>query len=118
MWHSVNNVKSTEDSITADISIKGDSQWFDGHFPGLPVLPGIAQISMIQDAVQQMDGHNGNRVTITGITKMRFRQLITGEAILNLTMTKEKKSPSHYKFKLLHNNQLICNGTVLLGSIK
>ena len=32
------------DSLVAELTFPADGQWFAGHFPGFPVLPGVAQL--------------------------------------------------------------------------
>ena len=34
----------TDDSLVAELSFPPDGEWFAGHFPGYPVLPGVAQL--------------------------------------------------------------------------
>ncbi len=45
--------QSDKNEITADIHVPPDSPWFCGHFPGEPILPGVAQLGMVIDAIRQ-----------------------------------------------------------------
>lgn len=35
---------ATADSLTAEMTFPPNGEWFAGHFPGFPVLPGVAQL--------------------------------------------------------------------------
>ncbi len=54
--------------MTRTLQIPGDGAWFEGHFPGRPILPGIAALALLADA------HDGGPVQ--RIVHARFRQVI------------------------------------------
>jgi 3-hydroxymyristoyl/3-hydroxydecanoyl-(acyl carrier protein) dehydratase len=59
------------------LEIPGDGPWFEGHFPGRPILPGIAALALI---VEALDGKPVQR-----IVHARFRQVIGPGERLTLT---------------------------------
>ena len=36
------------DSLSAELSFPPEGVWFAGHFPGFPVLPGVAQLFFVR----------------------------------------------------------------------
>ena len=40
--------EETPDSLVAEMIFPPDGEWFSGHFPGFPVLPGVAQLFSLQ----------------------------------------------------------------------
>lgn len=36
------------DSLVAELRFGGDGEWFSGHFPDFPVLPGVAQLFFLR----------------------------------------------------------------------
>ncbi len=53
MWYMLKEMsRSEENEISAGIHVSSDSPWFDGHFPGEPILPGVAQIGMVLDVIR------------------------------------------------------------------
>lgn len=47
--------------------------WFDGHFPGHPILPGVAQFILALEALAR----SGRTATVSGIVHARLRQLVS-----------------------------------------
>ncbi len=39
---------ATADSLVAELRFGGDGEWFSGHFPDFPVLPGVAQLFFLR----------------------------------------------------------------------
>jgi len=54
--------------MTRMLPVPGDGPWFEGHFPGRPILPGIAALALVVDAL------GGG--PLRRIVNARFRHLI------------------------------------------
>lgn len=48
--------ESNEDYIEAEISINPNHSIFEGHFPGIPILPGVCQVEMIKRILSEFIG--------------------------------------------------------------
>ena len=73
-WYSLSNIKrSSSNEILADAMASGKSPWFSGHFPGEPILPGVAMLGMVFDAIKQACGKN---IKISGVKRVKFKQII------------------------------------------
>ena len=60
-------------TLSAEVHVPAGASWFDGHFPGWPVLPGIAQLGMVFELVRHaLDGP----VRVTEVSRVRFKQMI------------------------------------------
>jgi 3-hydroxymyristoyl/3-hydroxydecanoyl-(acyl carrier protein) dehydratase len=60
-----------------------DLPWFQGHFPGQPILPGIVQLKWaIEAAAQLVDAPGG----LHGIQQLKFKQPIRPGTTLELTL--------------------------------
>lgn len=46
-------LKQEEGVIEAEIEINPTHHVFDGHFPGVPVLPGVCQVQAIKEILEQ-----------------------------------------------------------------
>ena len=40
--------EATAESLDAEMAFPPDGEWFDGHFPGFPILPGVAQLFFLR----------------------------------------------------------------------
>ena len=69
-----------------------NEHFFQGHFPGAPVMPGVliveamAQVGAVY-ALQQMEGREGKLVLFSGIDKARFRRPVVPGDTLTITVT-------------------------------
>jgi 3-hydroxyacyl-[acyl-carrier-protein] dehydratase len=79
------------------VGIKGvaATEWFfQGHFPGLPVVPGVIQVEALAQTmavyVAKQPGY-GNRLGLfAGIDECRFKRIVVPGDVLRLEVTMEK----------------------------
>jgi 3-hydroxyacyl-[acyl-carrier-protein] dehydratase len=91
MWHEFNYLKQADSKeITAAVRVPLESPWFCGHFPGKPILPGIAQLGMVFEAINEFANHN---LTIAAINRVRFRQMIRPDQQLRIIATPSATKP-------------------------
>ncbi|MCP4936764.1 MAG: hypothetical protein GY927_21815, partial [bacterium] len=77
------------DSISATCRIDQDEPFFEGHFPGQPIMPAVAQIQMIEALLRAHTGWNND---IRGGKSIKFLQrILPGDAVeLQLTLDDEE----------------------------
>ncbi len=111
-WYSLTNVNfSDEGKVSAGVEVKPDSPWFSGHFPGNPILPGIAQLAMVFEAIEQ-GGQDDLR--ISSVRRVRFKQIVKPEDRLKLTVQPISESPFSYSFQIMLKDEIACSGTMIL----
>ena len=91
--------------------VPSESPWFDGHFPGDPTLPGIAQLKMALDAIRLAENRN---VSAAGFRKVRFKRVIRPGEKLQIIAAPRKSDEDAYVFRILVGNELACNGVLLV----
>lgn len=101
-----------EGEIRARIRVPADSPWFDGHFPGEPVLPGIAQLGMVHDLLCRAFDQ---QLLVTRVSRVRFRQMIRPEQQLTLTVKRGEAAGNH-PFRITGDEGSICTGQLALAS--
>jgi 3-hydroxyacyl-[acyl-carrier-protein] dehydratase len=110
MWHSFNNLKkSSSGEVSASVAMTADSRWFSGHFPGEPVLPGIAQLGMVLDALTLT---NHEKLRITGFSRVRFKQLVRPDDPLEIQISPMETEAGAYSFRLTTGRHLACSGVM------
>jgi 3-hydroxyacyl-[acyl-carrier-protein] dehydratase len=79
------------------VGIKGVSatEWFfQGHFPGLPVMPGVLQVEALAQTmavyVAKQPGFGDRIGLFAGIDETRFKRIVVPGDVLRLEVTMEK----------------------------
>ncbi|MCP4682466.1 MAG: hypothetical protein GY864_09050 [Desulfobacterales bacterium] len=107
-WHSISDLKRTDDNkVSANIEIKADSPWFSGHFPGEPVLPGIAQLAMVFETIEQS---TGRKLLVSGVSRVRFKRIIKSDDQIELFITPVADNSGAYSFSIMVDKELACSG--------
>ena len=99
--------------LEALVQVPEDCIWFTGHFPGESILPGIALVHTVYEAISRIVQISGESVTITSLKRVRFTGPVRpGEAFL-LNLTRENAdSAVLFNFKVTHSDKVICSGQV------
>jgi 3-hydroxyacyl-[acyl-carrier-protein] dehydratase len=108
MWYKLNNIEKLDsEQIVAEIQAPPDSPWFCGHFPGQPILPGIAQLGIVFDAIRHFGSQD---MKITQISRVRFKQMIRPDDNLHLMVTPRTGQDGSYAFRIMIDTELACSG--------
>jgi len=110
MWHSVLNfIQSQGSEISASVRVPPDSPWFQGHFPGEPILPGVAQLAMVFDAISKAQN---KALRVSSVRRIRFKQIIRPDDLLTIIAAPLKQNDGSYSFRILANNETVCSGVM------
>jgi 3-hydroxymyristoyl/3-hydroxydecanoyl-(acyl carrier protein) dehydratase len=105
------------DRIAATARVPADSAWYDGHFPGNPILPGIALVALVEEAILRVERERGRAVEMTGIRRVRFRLPVKPDDAIRLEAARESRrgTPS-YAFNVFLEEELACSGILTIGA--
>ena len=102
----------------AAVRFPGDSDWFSGHFPGNPIVPGIALIALATEAVIETERREGRSIVITGLRRVRFRLPVQPEDELTLEVARVRdRQGSAYSFALCHAGEAVCSGILTTAAV-
>lgn len=112
-WHVLGRVETSDTGeMHAEVRIPPESLWFSGHFPGEPILPGIAQLGIAYDAVCMA---LGSQIGITGFSRVKFKKIIRPRDCLKISITPKEDRQGTYVFRIVAGDDLACSGTMTLG---
>ena len=89
--------------------IPDDSPFFSGHFPGNPVVPGIALLGLVKAALAAaLPGRE-----VTGFRRVKFRRVLQRGGALEAAI--EVGPGGGAKFEVAAEGELLCDGLVALS---
>ncbi len=97
--------------ITTTINVPSDAAYFEGHFPGNPILAGVAEVALVLEALAE---EGVAELTLQGITYMRLRQIVLpGD---HLELVAKKGNSGRLRVDLKRKGRLVANGEWTLAA--
>jgi 3-hydroxymyristoyl/3-hydroxydecanoyl-(acyl carrier protein) dehydratase len=118
-WSLLTEVKAVNHNhIEALANVPADSPWFSGHFPGEPILPGIALIYMVEQAIVQNALAKGEQVQLHALKRVRFTQPVRPGETLSLNIVGEEAGKDIlFSFKITNKENIVCSGAIVAKKI-
>jgi 3-hydroxyacyl-[acyl-carrier-protein] dehydratase len=83
-----------EKRIVGEKGVTAAEWWAQGHFPGLPVMPGVLQVEALAQTmavyVAKQEGFGDKIGLFAAIDETRFRRVVVPGDVLRLEITMEK----------------------------
>lgn len=109
----LSQLSGTADRLTASAGVPVDSPWYVGHFPGTPLLPGVAILALVEEAISEAEGREGRKVSITALGRVRFRLPVRPDDRMTMEIAREKKNGGFaYCFSIFLSGELACTGVI------
>jgi 3-hydroxymyristoyl/3-hydroxydecanoyl-(acyl carrier protein) dehydratase len=114
-WHAMGPVETLRDGEwRTEVRVPPGSAWFGGHFPGDPILPGIAQLGMVREAAAAA---LGDRVRLAGVSRVKFKKIIRPDDRLRITLSIRADLPGVMAFRIESGAEIACSGTLVWEQI-
>jgi 3-hydroxymyristoyl/3-hydroxydecanoyl-(acyl carrier protein) dehydratase len=97
-----------DDAAEIAFALSPDLVWFKGHFPGRPVLPGVAQVHMAMRLGEEIWGFLPKSFEIS---RMKFRRLMTPDDQVMLKLTREV-ARGRLSFAFIANGEPASEGVI------
>jgi 3-hydroxyacyl-[acyl-carrier-protein] dehydratase len=118
-WSLLKEIKvSNHNYIKALADVSADSPWFSGHFPGEPILPGIALVYMAEQAIVQDALAKGEQVLLHTLKRVRFTRPVRPGETLSMNISGEEAGEEIlFSFKITNKENIVCSGAIVAKKI-
>lgn len=113
----VDRVLSIEgDTITALKNVTANEEFFNGHFPGNPVMPGVLQVEALAQAAcilamkTRVENPSDHLIFFSGISSCKFRRPVVpgDQLVLTVTLGEQKRQFATFTAKATVDGNVTC----------
>lgn len=102
------NIIKTDSGVSADLTFLKDSVYFNGHFPGHPILPGVIQMHFVLMFIKQFFNVETNDYHIL---KLKFSNLILPDTPVHFELNRINEN--EFSFNFFDGDKKYSNGKIL-----
>jgi 3-hydroxymyristoyl/3-hydroxydecanoyl-(acyl carrier protein) dehydratase len=99
---------------TCALMLPADAIWFDGHFPNDPILPGVAQIQLVLEAVHAAIG---TACRPKSLKRIRFRAMIRPGDRFEIKIQAAAGHAGKFQFRITVDDNIACTGTIVVEAV-
>jgi len=111
-------------SLSALKNVTVNEPFFQGHFPGQPIMPGVLVLEAMAQATGLLafssmnDGHESKLYMLVGIDKVRFRgQVVPGDQlILNVLLKRNMRGIGMFECKALVDGTVVAEAELMCSA--
>ncbi|KAA6441310.1 3-hydroxyacyl-ACP dehydratase [Dyadobacter flavalbus] len=71
--YSIINFNQSEDKLVSEIRLNASHRLFQGHFPGMPVTPGVVQLQIVKELLEQ---HFHKKIRLDTLRSCKFLHIL------------------------------------------
>lgn len=111
-WYRISHMQDAPSgAFLAEACAGAGSLWFSGHFPGEPILPGIAILSMVMDVIRHHEAEKGRKIRIAGVKRVRFKLPVRPDELLKISLSLYQQEVGlSYHFSIGLDGKTVCTG--------
>jgi len=110
MWHRLHKLtREPGGRITAEVDFPQQSQWVEGHFPDDPLIPAVAQLSIVREA---LGGIGEGPFIPSELNRVKFKAMVRPGERLNLEITPKSEARSQWQYRLFKGREMVGSGFI------
>lgn len=112
------------ESLSAIKNVSINEPFFQGHFPGLPIMPGVLILEAMAQATGLFaftamgNGHESKIYMLVGIDKARFRgQVVPGDQlVLKVTLKRNMRGIGLYQCQAMVDDNVVAEAEMMCSA--
>ncbi len=96
-YFTIQNKKEEENNVIFSITLNPDHKVYKGHFPQMPVSPGVCNVQMIKECLQQQ---TGKKLLLKSISQVKFLSLVVPSTNKNLCINMQITETGEKSYKI------------------
>ena len=105
-YYSIKEQRTEGETAWFLVALNKDCDIYNGHFPGMPVAPGVCNIQMIKECTERM---TGKQLLLSNISQCKLMTLITpqqhSELLVNIQLLEQTDTTIKIKATIGQNDQ-------------
>ena len=102
-------VEQTSERAIVDFSVSASCPYFDGHFPGFPVFPAVAQFELVCACTEQVFGV---KLSVQSSRRIKFSNIIIPDSKLRLFLQFDKTVVLRFSLSSPDSSKTYAEGTI------
>ncbi len=100
-----------EDALHREIEVPRDLASLEGHFPGWPLVPGVAQLGWAVEAAEEL---LGQRLDVRGVEVLKFKEVLLpgARATLEVLATADDRARERVRFRIATAEGEVSSGRI------
>lgn len=113
-WHFISYDRDPSGTMAViQATAPSGSPWYSGHFPGNPILPGLAILAMVKEAIRREESLRGTEIRVVGVRRVRFRLPVKPDDELTLSFSRSRQDEKlSYSFQTFLDTRPVCSGII------
>lgn len=103
----IHGIELSKDKLKMNLYFLEESSYFNGHFPGCPILPGVIQTHFVFKYLKDFYGIAPEKYSIN---KLKFSNLILSKQKVNLTINRH--SDYEFSFSYINSDKISSSGNI------
>jgi acyl-coenzyme A synthetase/AMP-(fatty) acid ligase/3-hydroxymyristoyl/3-hydroxydecanoyl-(acyl carrier protein) dehydratase len=105
------------DELVTCILAEPGAVWFQGHFPDMPLMPGVGLLALVEESVELFwQTATASAVQIREFRRVRFRQRVDPGATLRVRV--RQAQPGSLRFIVEVGRWQVCTGECVVASVE